>query len=210
MKCTLMAAAIAATLALAYDEVPDAPSNGPGQPSTSAKLDVEYATAKLKLAEASLARVERLNQRVSNAVPANVIADYRRDLAIAQQRLAEATRGAVDSFRIWQDEAERSWKSADAAWRSAVAANQRQPGTIPAIDVERLRLRSEVFRVNYERGATLVDRPREEQLAWRLSTLSDQLEQVSEVILRGSPTRPGPPVGDYRYWEYYNLPPTLR
>lgn len=165
-----------------------------------------YAQAKLQLAEANLERVQRLNERVSNAVPADVVNDCRRDVQLAQERLAAVKAGRDEEFSLWQAEAQRTWKSAEAAWKSAAAANQRQAGAVPAVDVERLRLRAEVYRTNFERSSELAAAPRDAQLAWRASFLNDQVEQLTETVLRGSPARTSRPIGDYRYWDYHYYP----
>lgn len=165
------------------------------QPQPS--LDAQYAAAKLKLAEANLAKVERMNQRVANAVAGSVVDDYRQDLALAQARVEQAD---GDPFEIWLREVQRAGQAADRAWRSAQAANDRTRGTIDPLDVERLRLRAEVLRINLERGKALASQPREVQLAWRISALQDDVEQLVETLRLSPPRRPAPTYIDPFYW----------
>lgn len=162
-------------------------------------FDVEYAQAKLELAEANLKRAEGMNQRVSNAVSANVVSEYQHDVSVAQSRLDAAQAGKPHEFAVWLRAAETNAEAAKTAWNSAVAANKRTPGTVEATDVERLRLRAEVLRLNFERGQSLADQSREVQLEWRVSSLGDEVERLSEVVLRAAPSRPGYP----QVWYYY-------
>lgn len=149
-------------------------------------LDAQYARAKLALAEANLARAERMNQRVANAVAGDVVADYRVEVELGRQRVADAERGNADSFEVWLAEVERAWKAADTTYNTAKAANDRTRGTIDPADVERLRLRAMVLELNLKRGQAAANQPRSAQLAWRISALSDELSFVSEDLRRGA------------------------
>lgn len=160
-------------------------------PAPPVNLDVEYAKVKLALAQASLDRAEARNQNVANTVAPNVLAQYFRDVDVAKLALEDATRGKTDSFDVWLGEMEAQAKSADAGWQSALAANKKMQGTVHSLDVERLRLRAELLRINLARGRALVDQPREQQLEWQLSALHEQVERLSEVVLRTSPAGGG-------------------
>lgn len=186
------------SLMLAYSteraaEPPDEPAPSPSS------LAVEYAKARLELAQANLKRVESRNKKVANSVSPNVVADYQRDVEVAKLALENATQGESDNFAVWLQRVEAQWKSADTIWKSAVAANKRLQGTIHELDVERLRLRAEMLRINLERGRSLADQPREAQLEWRLSALDDEVEQLSEVVFRTSPVGGS----SSRIWYYY-------
>lgn len=188
----LLTLALAAGLGLHLLRAP-----GGQRVADDASLDAQYAAAKLRLAEANLARVERMNRRVANVVPASVVDDYRRDVAVAQARVAQ---GAPDAMGVWLQEVERDWRAADAAWRSAEAANDRTRGTVDPLDVDRLRLRAEVLRLNLERGRSLQAQPREAQIAWRISALNDELEQLVETVRRSPPRRPASTWVDPFFW----------
>jgi len=162
-------------------------------------LDLEYAQAKLQLAEANLRRAEAMNKKVANAVSANVVAEYQQDVAVGQHRVASAEQGKGEDFQVWLGAARRNAAAAKNAWQSAVAANKRTKGTIDPTDVERLRLRAELLQLNYERGQQLATQPREVQLEWRVSALSDDVERLADVVLRNAPSRPGYP----SVWYYY-------
>jgi hypothetical protein len=159
-------------------------------------VEVRYARAQLELAEANLRRIDESNKRVARAVPASVVAEYRYDVDVAKARLEQATGGkAGNEFRVWLRRAEAERKSAETSWQSASAANQRVPGTIGALDIERLRLRAEVARLQLERGRTLVDAGREAQLAWQVDLLDNQVQRLKEEAGRATSF-----VGFYPVW----------
>jgi len=160
-------------------------------------LDVQYARAQLALAEANLKRVEQINQQVARAVSGKVVDEYRSDVDVARARLDAATRGDSDSFQVWLRGAEASLKSAERAWHNATVANQHMAGTIESVDVERLRLRAEVYRIDLERGRALAGGTREAQLQWRVRMLSDEVDRLNEAVFRM-----GPPRSSYFFWRY--------
>lgn len=186
LACVILVICLAVSLAAEPEK--GTPEDLPAPP---VNLDVEYAQVKLALAQASLDRAEARNKKVANTVTPNVLAQYYRDVDVAKIALEDATKGKTDTFNVWLSEIEAQWKSADASWHSAVAANKKMKGTVHSLDVERLRLRAELLRLNLERGRALLDQPREKQLEWQLSALNEQVERLSEVVLRTSPAGGG-------------------
>ncbi|MBX3411167.1 MAG: hypothetical protein KF708_00510 [Pirellulales bacterium] len=160
-------------------------------PSPPVNLDVEYAKTRLALAQASLDRAEGRNKKVANTVTVNVLAQYYRDVEIARLALEDAEQGDANSFNVWLAEAEAQWKSAHASWQSALAANKRMQGTVHTLDVERLRLRAELLRLNLARGRALVGQSRDKQLEWQLSALNEEIRRLSDTVFRTSPTGGG-------------------
>ena len=141
-------------------------------------------------------RIQESNKRVARAVPASVVAEYQYDVEVAKERLAQATGGkAANEFQVWLRRAEAEQQTADAAWKSAAAANERVTGTIGRLDMERLRLRAEVARLQFERGRALVGAGREVQLAWQVDLLDNQVQRLKEEAGRATSF-----VGFYPVW----------
>ena len=183
---------------IAWSIVSAAPPAPEGSPAKQAEnLDVQYARAQLALAETNLKRVEDINRRVARAVSEKVVDEYRGDLQVARARLDAANRGESDEFQGWLRAAEASLKSAERAWQNATLANQHMAGTVEPLDVERLRLRAEVYRIELERGRALASAPRQAQLEWRAQALSDEVERLNEAVFRM-----GPPSSTYLFWRY--------
>ena len=162
-------------------------------------LEVRYARRQLELAEANLQKVQRMNQRVPGVVPAEVITEYQQDVQVAKTRLKAAVEGNAGlPFQAWLSRAESLARSAELQWKNALAANQRARGTVDATDVERLRLRSEVARLNLERGQLLVDASPEAQMQWQINVLDNEVQRLNEEVLR----KPPPSRGYHPLWWY--------
>ena len=57
-------------------------------------LEVRYARAQLKLAEANLSRVQQSNQQMERTVPSSIVAEYQDDVRVAKMQLQQVTSGA--------------------------------------------------------------------------------------------------------------------
>lgn len=191
----LLGAAVLAVALLVCLSIIAADPSSPA-PAASDSLNVRYAQAQLALAEANLKRAERANQLVSKVVPANVVSEYRQDVDVAKIRLADA-QGDNSAFSAAVRAAEASAASAEKSWQGAVAANRTVANTIDSVDVERLRLRAEVYRLNAERGRLLVAAPRDAQLEWQVSVLSNEVDRLNEAMFRMAR-----PQGAYPLWQY--------
>jgi hypothetical protein len=151
-------------------------------------VDVRYARAQLQLAEANLQRMRQINQRLPRSVPASVVAEYQQDVDVAKTQVQQAElNSGKDEFQVWLRRAESAWKTAHTLWKNGVAVNQRSPGTIEALDVERFRLRAELNRLQLERGQALAKAPREAQVQWQLELLNNEVQQVKEEATRAAP-----------------------
>jgi hypothetical protein len=155
---------------------------------TPKELEIGYAEAQYKLAEVSLKKLEATNQRFPRTVSASVMADYAEDLAIAKAQLDNARAGNdTDLFQGWIRRVESNLKTTQASHQSALVANQRQPGTVDPLDVERLRLRVEINQMQLDRGKLLAAAPLEEKLEWQVQVLNDEVARLKEQTSRIAP-----------------------
>jgi hypothetical protein len=151
-------------------------------------LELEYAEAQLRLAETNLRKVQVTNERFPKTVSASVIADYGEDLAIAKAQYDGVRQGGNDDFFAgWLRRIESSLRAAEASFNSARVANQRAPGTVDAMDVERMRLRMEIARLQLERGKLLAGAPVEQQLRWQVQVLNDDVAHLKVQTSRITP-----------------------
>jgi hypothetical protein len=161
-------------------------------------LDVRYCRAQLELAEANLARLDSLNRKIPRSVPESIVVEYKHDVAAARVRLERAQAGAgQDEFAAWLRRAKGDYDEAASRWKIAVAVTRQSRTAFDPQDVERFRLRAEVYRLQYERGLALAEAPREAQLEWRVELLANELERVKEDATRITPAA--------RYY-YYSFP----
>jgi hypothetical protein len=166
----------------------DEPSNEqPRSPPDSESLELRYARAQLRLAEANLKRVEQSNERVAGAVPGSVVAEYQYDVEVAKTRLEQVTAGdSASAFQCWLRRAQAEHRAAETIWKNATAVNRRLPGSFKAHDMERFRLRAEVARLQLERGRLLVDARLEAQLQWKTDLLDNQVQRLKEESRRAT------------------------
>src|SRR5258706_16232153 len=154
------------------------PANEAAKDARQSSLDVRYARTQVALAEANLKRLTDMNQKVANLVSADTLNSFQQDLKVAQAELAAATsHDAAQQFEVWLRRAEAGVSYADVQWRGAVAVNQRTSGVFSPIDVERRRLRLEMSRLELERGQALTHAGADQQLAWELSLMNNELQR---------------------------------
>ncbi len=161
---------------------PDASSQpAPGDVSAAEALDVAHARAQLQLAQVNLQRIEQMNKRVSRAVPATIVAEYRRDVEVAKVQAEQAGAQVPDGeFAIWLRRAEGNWKSAEASFKEATAANARAAGTFGPLNVERFRLRAQTASLQFQRGQKLATADPARRLEWQLDVLNDEVARLRE------------------------------
>mgnify|MGYP002623283754 FL=1 len=161
-------------------------------------VDLRYYRAQLELAEANLKRLQRMNQKLKRSVPASVVDQFKNDVAQAKLRVELANEGdAADEFTVWLRRARGDFDDAKSRWEKAVAVNRRAPKTFDPQDIQRYRLRAEVYRLQYVSGRALVSASREAQLEWRVELLTNELDRVKEDANRIMPAA--------RYY-YYAFP----
>ena len=98
---------------------------------------------------------------------------------------------------MWLQRAEAERRAAETTWKNATAANGRAPGTFGPLDIERYRLRTEVAKLQLERGQTLVDSGREAQLQWEIDMLDNQVQRLKEESRRATSF-----IGFYPSWPW--------
>lgn len=150
-------------------------------------LSVRIAKAQLQLAEATLAKAQQMNKRLPRLLPADMIAQFNDDVAIAKAQLqsVEQTKQA-DSLAGWIRRAESSLRSAENNLKNAVSVNQQAPNTFEPLDIERLKLRVDIARMQLERGQSLASASPDAKLQWQVDLLNDELarlrEQTAKII----------------------------
>ena len=154
-------------------------------------LDVRYAQAQVALAEANLKRLREMNQKVAGSVSADTLVSFERDANVARAVLRAAQSGAdADEFDVWLRRADADVGYSAVQWRGAVAANRRVAGVISPTDVERRRLRLEMNRLELQRGQALVHAAADRKLAWQLSLINNEMQQLKDEVRQTVPTAP--------------------
>jgi hypothetical protein len=190
MYTEILMAAICLTGQLAQTPAPNS--------TLSESVEVRYARAQLQLAQASLKRVEQSNKQIAGSVPSSVVADYQHDVDVAKTRLEQATAGrAASEFQVWLQRAAAEQKTAETTWKNAKTVNERVPGTFEPLDVERFRLRTEVSKLQLERGQGLVNSGHEAQMQWEIDVLDNQVQRLKEESRQSTQV-----IGVYPPWRW--------
>jgi hypothetical protein len=162
-------------------------SSGPGDAKPES-VEVRYARAQLRLAEANLNRVAERNKQAARSVPSSVVSEYKDDVRVAQTRLQQATTGqSTNEFKVWLERSAVEQRAAETDWKNAIAANKIASNTFVALDVERFRLRAEVAKLQLERGKSLADAGRDAQLQWQAELLDNQVQRLKEESRDATP-----------------------
>jgi hypothetical protein len=161
-------------------------------------LQIQYARARLALAETNLQQAEGMNRRVRGAVSSNVVKEYRRDVEVARQHLASLqSERNHDEFQHWLHRAEASYQAAETQSKSVKAVNARARGAFEPLEIRRLELQAKVDLLLVEQGKALAAASREEQAAWQLEVLASETQRLNEEVRRNQR-----PSGYYPYYYY--------
>jgi len=191
MHRALRIAAALVVSSLAVDGVLPAQAEPPAE-----NLQLQYAQAKLQLAQANLKRIEQINERLKRSVPAGVVAEFRSNVDEATLQVRQAETPDASEFDVWLRRAQSESQLATSRWKRAVAGNRRLKGTFEELDVERFRLRAEVARLQFARGQKLADAPRAAQLEWQVELLNNEVDRLKEERARATPSARYYPI----YW----------
>jgi len=163
----------------------DADAAPPGASEEEATdLKTRYAMARLKLAELDLQRAVQLNRPVANAVGGLEIARLTNHVRLMQRQLEIAQGKPQSSAReVALAAAELAVETAQADLDAARAANQRTPGAVKDINVQRLETQLEIASVRLQmfRNPTYVPSPIDE-MQWHIDQLTEQLIDLRHLL----------------------------
>ena len=192
--CVITAVAIAATSLLASSQ--DAADRdhdtkrhaGVGQ-GAAASIDVQIAEAKLKLAETELRRVTEVNRRVARTIPDSTVGWLERNVELAKQQLDLARQGDQHWHALHIRQMEAALRDAESRVQRAEGMNRRVPRSVDEFDLERLRLKAEIARLNLAkaRDPANVKSP-EAHLQWQVDQVRDEIGRLKDQVERLSIT----------------------
>ena len=164
----------------AVGEEPDAgaESKDMAADTTDAKqFNRRYAEVYLKIAELNLQKARNPNRRVSNTIPASEIDRLKEIVHLAETQHQAASSGDNQSVTLENDRSQI--KVTEDSLQKAVAANNRAPGSVPQIELDRLRLLSQLSRLQLAKDQAAQE---SKSTAAKLKQRVDQLEeQVREL-----------------------------
>jgi hypothetical protein len=139
------------------------------------------AKLRLRVAEISLEKAKKTNERVAGTLPADLVAQYSDDVAVAKAELANASHSiGTELLQGWILRAEMAYRSGVMIYNNAARTEQRTPGTYEPIDLERLKLTAELAQLQVERGKSLADASPEAKLQWVTDMVDDELMRLKK------------------------------
>ncbi|HEX3726492.1 MAG TPA: hypothetical protein VHV08_09635 [Pirellulales bacterium] len=156
-------------------------SSGAAEEHSQDAVAVRYARAQLRLAELTLQKAQASNQRVAGTLVGSLVSQLSDDVEMARVQLKNAERPeGVDYVRAAMQRAELGLRLAEGRLRRATDANQRIPGTVGTIDLERLRLGVEIAQLRMESGKAMVNATPIVKLQWQIEMLNEELASIKQ------------------------------
>lgn len=179
MAGILTAAALAAAGARLAAPVHGEPPSGTPSPGERAHADLHarYAAARLRLAEANLARAEHLAGSVAGQVNEQDLASLRRRVDVLRQHVATTReRPHENSFQLSQAAAEMAVRQAEQERAAAQAVKARQPGAVSPDEERQLDAAVDLAKVRLEiwNDPAFLDAP--------LQVMQMQIDQLADDV----------------------------
>jgi hypothetical protein len=158
-------------------------------------LDLRYAQIVERIAELNLRKARETNERVPGTISDTELQRLRENVRLARRDSQQLKTSAGDGSNDERlQEARARATVAEGALRKAREANQHEPGTIPELELQRLKLEFEAARINVARQQAAADVPsalaemRNEisQLRREVARLRRELSQVARPNRSGS------------------------
>lgn len=140
-----------------------------------------YARAQLRLAELTLQKAQAMNQKVAGTLVGSMVSQLADEVEFARLQVRSTGQtGEVDPLQACMQRAELGLRLSEARLRRATEANQRVPGTVQPLDLERLRLGVEVAQLRIESGRSIADASPNAKLQWQIEMLSEEMSSLRQ------------------------------
>jgi len=177
-----LAAVLAAGFSLASLVRAETPATTPPKKES---LELRFAKARFRFAEILLKRAEQLNSKVAETVPASIVSDLRRDSDLELRRVKAIEAGNANAeHEYWLNHLQSIVRESLAQLERAQAANRVTADAVDKLDVERLRVRAEIFQLLYDQGQQVSAKSPTDRLAWQNSVLLTEVELLNSEVLR--------------------------
>jgi hypothetical protein len=146
------------------------------QPST---LALDWAKARLKLAEMNLARMQELNKKVAGTLVGSMIREFSEEVEEAQieLKIVEKHPGG-NPYLACIERMKLALRSAEDRAKRALETHQKAPEVVTKSDVERMRQAAIMADLQLQRGLELEGATPHEQLQWQLEVMGNDLDSV--------------------------------
>lgn len=151
-----------------------------------AEIDARYADVYRKIAELNLQSALDANRRVPNTVSPAEIDRLRQIVRLAelQSKAADAGESTTDESMTVENDASQV-RMTQEALRRTVAANNRAPGVVPRIELDRLRLLAELARLQLAKDkVAAAEKKAAGEFRKRFKQLESQVQELQATVDR--------------------------
>ena len=155
----------------------------------AASIDVRLAKAKLKLAEADLRWATEWNRRLRGTIPKTTVEWLQQNVTLANEQVDIARQDKQHWHALHIRQMEATLRTAKSQLQRAEAINRVSPHDSGELDLERIRLKVEVARLNLakSRDPANIQSP-EAHLQWQVDQLRDEVNRLKDQVQRLSIT----------------------
>jgi len=158
-----------------------APAQPAGAPSAS-ELNIRYSEIYLELAKVQLQRSLDTNKQVPGTFTNVAIEALRQVVFVAEKQLDMFKKSNGQPVNTFLVSAEANARACSVSYNRAKAVNQSNPGTIPAVEIERLRLTADLANINLEKAKTIGNESSQEYMQWQIDQLREEFFQLRNQL----------------------------
>jgi hypothetical protein len=147
------------------------------------KLQRQIAELSLQLAQNELQVLVDANERLPNEFPRTAVEQAQQFVAAARQRV-ELTKGqqGPNLYSNYVNLAAAELKAAESQYRAAQAATRLVRDAVPPLELERLRLTTELTKTRFERAKLAKEVPEILLLSWQIEDLREQVRRLARQV----------------------------
>ena len=177
LTCCWLAAQVAAPLSAQQDTGP-AKSDDNAELSKERDLDIRYAKAYLALLEATLAKQEEMNKNGPKTIRATVIQSIKEGVADARERVQQAQSDNPNNSAAYVLSAEANLRISEEILRKAEAARARFAGAVPQTEIDRLRAKRDLDKINVDKAKHLAAESPLSNLRYEVGQLREDVQEL--------------------------------
>lgn len=167
----------------------DGHSNEGVNQKDAASIEQRLAETKLKLAEIELRQATDWNRRLPRTIPESTVDWLRRNVELAKEQVDIARQGEPHWHSLHIRQMEAALRTAESKLDRAEATNRAAPRSGGELNLERLRLKVELARLNLAKAKdpANIESP-EAHLQWQVDQLRDEVDRMKDQMERLSIT----------------------
>ncbi len=147
------------------------------------EINVKYAETFLRLSEVQLQKILDFNRRVPGGFSEAEVERLRRMVEVAKERLEWVRKAGHKQSAANIFQAEATVQNAETNYNKAQSANNRVPGAVPQLEMDRLRLVAELARMSLQKARLAAEANSSvADVQWELDQLREDVLQLRSRV----------------------------